>query len=73
MVNLYFSVNNNCVLLRYVGGWPENADYLPPGNPSVIDCTNEFPKTHNSSRYLCLMVWDSHGMIFIAFLNLLEV
>eukprot|EP00210_Caulerpa_lentillifera_P002702 g2582.t1 len=45
----------------YVGGWPMNGKCLPPGDPSIVDCTCEFPKTHNSSRYLCLLVWDSHG------------
>jgi len=29
----------------YLGGWPFLSKHLPPGSPSVIDCTCELPRS----------------------------
>jgi hypothetical protein len=46
---------------RYIGGWPEQADWLPAGQPSVLDVTCELPRTHNN-HYLNLPCWDTQGL-----------
>ncbi|DBB06424.1 hypothetical protein WJX77_007711 [Trebouxia sp. C0004] len=44
----------------YIGGWPSSSKWMPPGNPSIVDCTCELPRRHNNT-YLCLPTWDTHG------------
>eukprot|EP00879_Flechtneria_rotunda_P029300 GHRR01031644.1.p1 GENE.GHRR01031644.1~~GHRR01031644.1.p1 ORF type:complete len:164 (-),score=40.89 GHRR01031644.1:10-501(-) len=51
---------NNVTPKLFIGGWPEGANWLPPGQPSVIDVTCELPRTHDN-RYLCLPCWDTQG------------
>ena len=53
-------LNRDCVC-RYIGGWPSSRKWMPPGNPSVVDCTCELPRHHNNT-YLCLPTWDTHGV-----------
>uniref|UniRef100_A0A5B7AIB6 Tyrosine specific protein phosphatases domain-containing protein n=1 Tax=Davidia involucrata TaxID=16924 RepID=A0A5B7AIB6_DAVIN len=47
----------------YVGGWPSSPDKLPPGNPAIIDCTCELPRTLKLSghAYLCVPTWDTRA------------
>ncbi|KAF6165946.1 hypothetical protein GIB67_012843 [Kingdonia uniflora] len=47
----------------YVGGWPSSLDKLPPGNPAVIDCTAELPRTEvvKNNAYLCVPTWDTRS------------
>ncbi|XP_072964786.1 uncharacterized protein [Typha angustifolia] len=47
----------------YVGGWPSSLDHLPPGNPAVIDCTCELPRSPALSgiAYLCIPTWDTRA------------
>uniref|UniRef100_A0A1D1YMN6 Uncharacterized protein ynbD n=1 Tax=Anthurium amnicola TaxID=1678845 RepID=A0A1D1YMN6_9ARAE len=47
----------------YVGGWPSSLDHLPPGEPAVIDCTCELPRSSALSRnaYLCVATWDTRA------------
>ena len=47
----------------YVGGWPQSANQLPPGDPAVIDCTCELPRSKASLRnaYFCLATWDTRA------------
>ena len=46
----------------YLGGWPHEADALPPGVSAVLDVTAELPKVVASEGgYLNLRVWDTHG------------
>lgn len=44
----------------YIGGWPEQATWLPAGQPSVLDVTCELPRTH-SNHYLNLPCWDTQA------------
>ncbi|PKU87808.1 uncharacterized protein LOC110092594 [Dendrobium catenatum] len=47
----------------FVGGWPSSLEHLPPGNPAVIDCTCELPRSsalwHNA--YICIATWDTRA------------
>ncbi|KAL6125471.1 hypothetical protein ACLB2K_073528 [Fragaria x ananassa] len=46
----------------YVGGWPSSPDKLPPGNPAIIDCTCELPRSCWSDQsYLCVPTWDTRS------------
>lgn len=45
----------------YIGGWPEQAAWLPDVTPSVLDVTCELPRTFFGSPYLCLPTWDTQG------------
>ncbi|KAK9127766.1 hypothetical protein Syun_016563 [Stephania yunnanensis] len=48
----------------YVGGWPFSLDRLPPGDPAVIDCTCELPRSvavSSSCAYLCVPTWDTRA------------
>ncbi|PKA65401.1 hypothetical protein AXF42_Ash005735 [Apostasia shenzhenica] len=47
----------------FVGGWPYSKKHLPPGNPAVIDCTCELPRSSFVSKdaYLCLPTWDTRA------------
>lgn len=47
----------------YVGGWPSSKKDLPPGNPAVIDCTCELPRSSfiAEGAYLCLPTWDTRA------------
>ncbi|CAN6348905.1 unnamed protein product, partial [Urochloa humidicola] len=47
----------------YLGGWPFLLKHLPPGSPSVIDCTCELPRSSfvPSDEYLCLATWDTRA------------
>nr|CAD1817880.1 unnamed protein product [Ananas comosus var. bracteatus] len=47
----------------YVGGWPSSLEDLPPGNPAVIDCTCELPRSSavSGSAYLCIATWDTRA------------
>ncbi|KAF8397895.1 hypothetical protein HHK36_016820 [Tetracentron sinense] len=47
----------------YVGGWPYSVDTLPPGDPAVIDCTCELPRSEVIMRnaYLCIPTWDTRA------------
>ena len=58
---LLITASLNCEF-RFVGGWPESDCCFPAADPAVIDCTCELPKTHNAKRYLCIPVWDTHGL-----------
>ena len=55
-----YVLSKSCVC-RYIGGWPSSPKWMPPGNPSVVDCTCELPRRHNNT-YLCLPTWDTHGV-----------
>ncbi|KAI0491493.1 hypothetical protein KFK09_025753 [Dendrobium nobile] len=47
----------------YVGGWPSSKKHLPPGDPAVIDCTCELPRSSvvSEDAYLCLPTWDTRA------------
>ncbi|XP_042375973.1 uncharacterized protein YnbD-like isoform X2 [Zingiber officinale] len=47
----------------YLGGWPTSLSRLPPGDPVVIDCTCELPRTYfvPAESYLCIPLWDSRS------------
>ncbi|KAG8093604.1 hypothetical protein GUJ93_ZPchr0012g19442 [Zizania palustris] len=47
----------------YLGGWPFMMKHLPPGNPSVIDCTCELPRSAfvPTNEYLCVPTWDTRA------------
>ncbi|GJN06979.1 hypothetical protein PR202_ga24763 [Eleusine coracana subsp. coracana] len=47
----------------YLGGWPFLLKHLPPGGPSVIDCTCELPRSSfvPEDEYLCLATWDTRA------------
>lgn len=47
----------------YLGGWPFLLKHLPPGSPSVIDCTCELPRSFfvPADEYLCLATWDTRA------------
>uniref|UniRef100_A0A0E0CAL8 Tyrosine specific protein phosphatases domain-containing protein n=1 Tax=Oryza meridionalis TaxID=40149 RepID=A0A0E0CAL8_9ORYZ len=47
----------------YVGGWPSSVERLPPGEPAVIDCTCELPRssTISENSYLCVATWDTRA------------
>ncbi|KAK8969928.1 hypothetical protein KSP40_PGU004299 [Platanthera guangdongensis] len=47
----------------YVGGWPSSKKHLPPGEPAVIDCTCELPRSSvvPEDAYLCLAIWDTRA------------
>jgi hypothetical protein len=46
----------------YIGGWPASAKALPQEECSVIDCTSEYPRTHDRP-YICLPTWDTQGVL----------
>eukprot|EP00250_Pteridium_aquilinum_P004218 c14445_g1_i1 orf=310-1017(+) len=47
----------------YVGGWPSQPSYVPPGEPAIIDCTCEFPRSEyvKNLPYMNIPTWDSSG------------
>lgn len=47
----------------FVGGWPTSPAHLPPGNPAVIDCTCELPRSDvvDECNYLCVPTWDTRS------------
>lgn len=47
----------------YLGGWPFMLKHLPPGGPSVIDCTCELPRSAfvPTDEYLCVATWDTRA------------
>lgn len=47
----------------YVGGRPSSPKTLPPGNPAIVDCTCEFPRSSkfSESSYLCIPTWDTRA------------
>ena len=47
----------------YLGGWPFLSKHLPPGSPSVIDCTCDLPRSSfiPADEYLCLATWDTRA------------
>lgn len=47
----------------YVGGWPFLPEDVPPGEPAVIDCTCELPRSDcvRDLPYLCIPTWDTRG------------
>lgn len=47
----------------FVGGWPTSPAHLPPGNPAVIDCTCELPRSDvvDECHYLCVPTWDTRS------------
>lgn len=47
----------------YVGGWPFQLTDIPPGNPAVVDCTCELPRSEcaRDLPYLCIPTWDSRA------------
>uniref|UniRef100_A0A453HRZ2 Tyrosine specific protein phosphatases domain-containing protein n=1 Tax=Aegilops tauschii subsp. strangulata TaxID=200361 RepID=A0A453HRZ2_AEGTS len=47
----------------YLGGWPFMAKHLPPGDPSVVDCTCELPRSSfvKVDEYVCLATWDTRA------------
>ncbi|XP_008787893.1 uncharacterized protein YnbD-like [Phoenix dactylifera] len=47
----------------YVGGWPSSPNHLPPGEPAVIDCTCELPRSSFVSKdaYLNIATWDTRS------------
>lgn len=57
------SVHDKIVEGLYLGGWPFLLKHLPPGNPSVIDCTCELPRSSfvPKDEYLCLATWDTRA------------
>ncbi|KAK1324097.1 hypothetical protein QJS10_CPA02g00970 [Acorus calamus] len=46
-----------------VGGWPSSVGNLPPGEPAVIDCTCELPRSSSvlKNAYLCVATWDTRA------------
>ncbi|KAF8657938.1 hypothetical protein HU200_059748 [Digitaria exilis] len=57
------SVYDKIVEGLYLGGWPFLLKHLPPGGPSVIDCTCELPRSSfvPADEYLCLSTWDTRA------------
>lgn len=57
------SVYNQIADDLYLGGWPFLMKHLPPGGPSVIDCTCELPRSSfvREDEYLCLATWDTRA------------
>ena len=57
------SVHDKIVEGLYLGGWPFLLTHLPPGSPSVIDCTCELPRSCfvPADEYLCLATWDTRA------------
>ncbi|XP_020581349.1 uncharacterized protein LOC110025284 isoform X2 [Phalaenopsis equestris] len=47
----------------FVGGWPSSKKHLPPGDPAVIDCTCELPRSSfiSEDSYLCVATWDTRA------------
>lgn len=47
----------------YVGGWPSSPNHLPPGEPAVIDCTCELPRSSfvPKGEYLNIATWDTRS------------
>lgn len=47
----------------YVGGWPFRPADVPPGEPAIVDCTCELPRSDcvRDLPYLCIPTWDSRG------------
>lgn len=47
----------------YVGGWPFQPSDVPPGNPAIIDCTCELPRSEcvKDLPYMCIPTWDSRA------------
>ncbi|XP_024543747.1 uncharacterized protein LOC9633029 [Selaginella moellendorffii] len=46
----------------FVGAWPFQRDHIPPGNPAVVDCTNELPRTVGLELpYVCIPAWDTRS------------
>ncbi|KAG8050637.1 hypothetical protein GUJ93_ZPchr0009g2232 [Zizania palustris] len=47
----------------YLGGWPFMLKHLPPGNPSIIDCTCELPRSAfvPTDEYICVPTWDTRA------------
>lgn len=47
----------------YVGAWPSSFGHLPPGEPAIIDCTCELPRSSAVLRnaYLCIATWDTRA------------
>jgi hypothetical protein len=47
----------------YLGGWPFLPTHLPPGDPSVVDCTCELPRSGfvKVDEYICLATWDTRA------------
>ncbi|KAI3995133.1 hypothetical protein MKX01_031935 [Papaver californicum] len=47
----------------YVGGWPYSLKTLPPGEPAIIDCTAELPRTLAVSHccYFSIPTWDTRA------------
>lgn len=45
----------------YVGGWPFLPEDVPPGEPAIVDCTCELPRSAcvRDLPYLCIPTWDS--------------
>ncbi|CAA6663728.1 unnamed protein product [Spirodela intermedia] len=43
--------------------WPSSPHHLPPGDPAVIDCTCELPRSSalSSNAYLCVATWDTRA------------
>ncbi|KAG0487995.1 hypothetical protein HPP92_006806 [Vanilla planifolia] len=47
----------------FVGGWPTSLEHLPPGDPAIIDCTCELPRSSalSNNAYLCIPTWDTRA------------
>lgn len=47
----------------YVGGWPFQPSDVPPGQPAIVDCTCELPRSEcvRDLPYLCIPTWDSRA------------
>jgi len=45
----------------YIGGWPEQVDWLPHVKPAILDVTCELPRTYMDTAYLVLPTWDTQG------------
>lgn len=56
-------VHNEVAPQLYVGGWPSSASDIPPGEPAVVDCTCELPKSPCVANlpYMCIPTWDSRA------------
>lgn len=46
---------------RYLGGWPSEVKFVPPGSPAIVDVTCELPVIHRDLPHLNLLVWDTKG------------
>ncbi|XP_002965246.2 uncharacterized protein LOC9659060 [Selaginella moellendorffii] len=47
----------------FVGAWPFQREHIPPGNPAILDCTNELPRTVGLELpYLCVPAWDTRAL-----------